>query len=209
MIELNNVVNKQEFIDFLNYKISLHNKKCIISEDSAFYRFIVALTLGINALLLIIMISLFGFIFYYGFNSIFSFLLFGYDSLTSLNKEISSDNFDSFIINSVKMIGSFLLFMIINFLSEIIFEIVPDNSQKKLVERLNKEKVSIEDVKLLANFLDKSAIDMFLVAESEDKPLKWNVLTNIYLKLNESVGLTEDKTKEMKLKKLTDFVFDK
>lgn len=209
MVELNNVVNKQEFIDFLNYKISLYKKKWIISEDSAFYRFIVALTLGINALLLIIMISLFGFIFYYGFNSIFSFLLFGYDSLTSLNKEISSDNFDSFIINSVKMIGSFLLFMIINFLSEIIFEIVPDNSQKKLVERLNKEKVSIEDVKLLANFLDKSAIDMFLVAESEDKPLKWNVLTNIYLKLNESVGLTEDKTKEMKLKKLTDFVFDK
>lgn len=209
MIDLNKIIKKQEFVDFLNYKISLNNKKCIISENSTFYRFMLALTLGIHAIFFIIMICLIGFIFYYGLNSIFSFLLFGYDHLTSLNKEINSDNFDSFVINFVKMIGSFLLFMIINFLSEIIFEIVPDNSQKKLIERLNQENVSIEDVKLLADFLDKSVIDIFLVAEVEGKPLKWDVLTDIYLKLNESVDLNEDKKKEVKLKKLTKFVFDK
>lgn len=209
MIDLNKIMNKQEFVDFLNYKISLNNQKCIIPENSNFHRFIVALTLGINAIFFVIMICLLGFIFYYGFNSMYSFLLFGYDYLTSLNKEINSNNFNSFIINLIKMVGSFLLFMVINFLVEIIFKIVPDNSQKKLIQRLNQEKVSIEDVKLLADFLDKSVIDMFLVAEAEDKPLKWDVLTDIFLKLNESVDLNEDKKKEMKLKKLTKFVFDK
>ena len=78
-----------------------------------------------------------------------------------------------------------------------------------MIERLNTEKVSIEDVKLLADFLDKSVIDIFLIAEAEDKPLKWDVLTNIYLKLNESLDLNKDKTKEMKLQKLKNFVFDK
>lgn len=209
MININKVMNKQGFIDFLNYKISLNNKKTIISENSSFYPFLVSLALGINIIFFIITLSLLGFIFYYGINTIFSLLLFGYDSLTSSSKEIISDNLDSFIINFIKMVGSFLLFMIINFLIELNFKIIPNNSQNKLIERLNTEKVSIEDVKLLADFLDKSVIDMFLIAEAEDKPLKWDVLTNIYLKLNESLDLNKDKTKEMKLQKLKNFVFDK